>query len=132
MEHVLAKLDIPIYADGEGKRAGELSGNLLAAFGHADNNGDQTKYGNGPKQQLSAARFLEVKAGNIAPEKVCPRQKEADAQTSGAQIDQLRPAQADGLISLCGGGGGGFRFRFNGDFVRHNDFALIFNADAIK
>ena len=64
----------------------------LAAFGDAGNDGDDAKYGDGPKQQLSTTGFLQVKAGNVDTQKVRPRQKEADAQTDGAEVDHLRSA----------------------------------------
>ena len=97
----------------------------MAALGDAGKNGDGTKYRDGPEQPLPVAHFLQVKAGYVGTKEVRPRQKEADAQADGSQIDQLRSAQGDRLIFRRGIGGGGFRFRFDGDFVGHNDFLLI-------
>ena len=100
-----------------------MSGNLLAALGDAGKNGDGTKYWDGPKQLLTVARFLQVKAGYVGTKKVRPRQKETDAQTDGAQIDQLCPGQGDGLIVRRSSGRSGFRFRFYGNFIGHIDFS---------
>jgi len=108
VEHVAAEFIIPIRADGEGKRAGQLPGNLLAALGDAGKDGDGGKYRDEPQQALLVARLLQVKAGDAGTKKLHPRQKETDAQTKGAQIDQLRPAQANGLIFRRSGGGRGF------------------------
>ena len=87
MHQVAADSVIPVYADAKGKRTGELSGDLLAALGHAGENGDGAKYRDEPEEKLPVASFLQVEAGEVSKKNVRPRQKEADAQTSGAQID---------------------------------------------
>lgn len=98
MEQVVAEFGIPIDPDAEGKRAGKLPGDLLAALGDAGENGDHTKHRDEPKEPVLVAHFLQVEAGKIAAEKSRPGQKEADAQAGGAKVGQVRPAQADGLI----------------------------------
>lgn len=108
MEHVAAELGVPIDADAERKRAGKLSGNLLAALGNAGENGDRAADGDEPKQPLLVAHFLQVKAGQIGTEKVRPGQKKTDAQAGGTEVDQVFPAQADGLLFRRGIGGCGF------------------------
>ena len=84
MEQVVPDLIIPIDAGKEGKRAGKLSGDLLAALNDTGENGDNAKDWDEPKQTLFVANLLKVKTGEIGKENICPRQKEADAQTQGA------------------------------------------------
>jgi hypothetical protein len=121
VRQVAADFVIPVNSDAKRKCAGELSDNHLAALGDTGENGDGAKYRDEPKKKLPVTSLLQIEAGNIAAQKLRPRQKEADAQTGGAQVDQLRPAQTDGLIFRRAIGGGGFRFRFDGDFVGHSD-----------
>lgn len=59
----MAEFGVPIDADTEGKRSGELPDNLLAALGGTGENGDRATNGNEPQQALLAAQFLQVKAG---------------------------------------------------------------------
>ena len=63
MEQVTAEFGVPIDADAEGKQAGKLPGDLLAALGDAGENGDRAADGDEPKQALPATQFLQVKAG---------------------------------------------------------------------
>lgn len=120
MEQVTAEFGVPIDADAEGKKTRKLSGDLLAALGDAGENGDHTEYRDEPKEAVLVAHFLKVKAGKIGTEKARPGQKEADAQTKSAEIDQLCSSKTDGLILIrVGGRGCGFRFRFDCDFVGH-------------
>jgi hypothetical protein len=121
MEQVILDLAIPVNADNEGKQAGELCGDLLAAFVDAGDDSNHAKDGDEPKETLFVAQFLQVKTGRIAENQVRPRQKETDAQTKGAQVDQLCSAQTDGLIFGRRTGGGGFRFRFDGNLVGHSN-----------
>lgn len=121
MKQVTAEFGVPIDADAEGKHTSKLSGDLLAALGDTGENGDHTKHRDEPKEAVLVAHFLQVKAGQIGTEKARPRQKEADAQTGGAEIDQVCPPKTDGLIFLSGVNGRGFRFRFYGDFVSHSN-----------
>ena len=108
MEQVAAEFGVPIYADAEGKRAGELPGDFLAALGEAGKNGDRAANGDEPKEAVLVAHFLQVKAGQISTKKSRPGQKEADAQAGGAEVDQMCPVQADGLMFWRGIGGCGF------------------------
>ena len=124
MEQVVPDFVIPISANTEGKRAGDLPDKFLAALGDAGKNGDGATDGDEPEEALFVTHFLQVKTGDSAKKDICPRQKEADAQTGGAQVDQLRSTQTDSLFFRRAIGGGGFRFRFDGDFVGHNSFLI--------
>lgn len=55
----------------------------------AGDEGQDTEDGDEPEQPLFIAQLLQVKAGWIAKQNVCPRQEETDAQAQGAQIGQL-------------------------------------------
>jgi hypothetical protein len=128
VEQVAADFITPVYADNEGEHSRRTCCDMLAGLGEAGHDGDHAKHWDEPQQALFVAGLLQVKAGNVGTEYLRPRQKEAHAQTDGAQVDQLRPAQTDGLVLLPGGSGRGFRFRCDGDFIGHNYFLLVVNT----
>jgi hypothetical protein len=77
VRQVAADSVIPVYADTKWKRAGDLSGNLLATLGDAGKKGDGAADGDEPKKKLPVTGFLQIEAGEVAKKNVCPRQKEA-------------------------------------------------------
>ena len=124
MEHVAADFVIPVDSNDEREHSRQACCNMLTGLSESGHNSNHAKHWDEPEQALLAAQFLEIKTRKTGTENLRPRQEKADAQTEGAEADQMHSAQTDGLIVR--GGRRGFRFRCDGDFVGHNDFLWLF------